>query len=434
MQVVTERLPNAVAKISVTIDQDEVTRAMDQAFKRVVTRYNVPGFRRGKVPRPIFERMVGVDVIWQQAAEDLVDGRYEYALMESGVQPVAKPNIQIGSSGINADEPFSFVIEVEAKPEIDLGEYRDLLTEELKVAELTDERLETEMAQLARSQAQLVPADDEPVAMDNQVVVDLKGYLEEPEEDDDGLFAEDEDYTVQIGSGTTVEGLDEKLVGLKVGEPTTIRLTYPEDHPDVDLAGKPVRFEVTVKQNKRLEVPTLDDDLAKAWEYESLEALRQEVQNRLQESLQAEAKDARVQGILGKLKERVTFELPAPLVQQAIAGRLQEVQNSLARMDITLEQYLETRKIGQQNLEEELRPQAEELVRDQLILEAVAKREGLSVSDEEVLAAIQPMAELYRQPLANVVELFRQEGEFERLRSTLLTRKASEFLATTVTN
>lgn len=429
MQVVTERLPNAVAKISVTIDHDEVVKAMDRAFRRVVSQYNVPGFRRGKVPRHIFERMVGRHVIWNAAAEELVDSRYTGALSEAGIEPVAEPNIQI-ESAIGEEDLFSFVIEVEAKPTIDLEDYSQYRTEPLPVTEVTDERLAAEMEAVAKSQGQLVPADDEPVAMGNQVVLDLKGYLEEPDEDDDGLFAEDEDYTVQIGSGATVEGLEDQLVGLKVGEPATCRLTYPEEHPDVDLAGKPVRFEITVKQNKRLDVPAIDDELAKTLNFESLEDLRQEVSSRLAEQLAIGAKEERIRFILGKLKEHVEFDVPSKLVDMAVRQRLQEVQNSLARMDITIEQYLETRQMTLQALEEELREPAVETVKDQLILEAVAKREGFTATDEEVMAAIQMVANVYRQPLANVVQLFRQQGEYEQVRGTLISGKARDFLAT----
>jgi len=434
MQVVTERLPNAVAKISVTVDQTEVTQAMDRAFKRVVAKYNVPGFRRGKVPRPIFERMVGVGVIWEAAAKELVDVRYPIALKMAGVEPLAQPQIDIESQGIEPDEPFRFVIAVETKPEIDLGDYHDLLTSELIIPEVTPERLEEEMVQVARSQAQLVPADDEPVASGNQVVLALKGYLEEPDEDDEdlGLFAEDDDYTVQVGSGTTVEGLEDQLIGLKVGEPATIHLTYPAEHPDVDLRGKPVRFEVTVTQNKRLDIPSIDDELAKALEFDSLEALRAEVAARLADQLEAQAKDERLQQILGKLKERVSFDLPEKLVEEAVSQRVAEVQNSLARMEITFDQYLESRQIDRSELEAELRPQAEMVVRDRLILETVAQREGLSVTDEEMVVPIRQLAQIYRQTLENMAQLLHQQGDFEKMRSELLAHKAGEFLASTV--
>jgi len=434
MQVVTERLPNAVAKISVTVDKTEVTRAMDRAFKRVVTQYNVPGFRRGKVPRSIFERLVGVEVIWQEAAKSIVDDQYALAINEARVEPLTDPDINVESNGLDGDEPFRFVIQVETKPDFELGDIATLLTEPLVVPELTQARLDEEMALLARSQAQLVPADDEPVASGNQVGLALKGYLSEPDEDDEdgGLFAEDDDYTVQIGSRTAVEGLEDQLIGMSVGEAKTIELTYPADHPDVDLAGKPVRFEVTVNQNKRLEIPALDDELAKALERDSLEALREEVRTRLAEVLQAEVNEERARKILGKLNERVNFDLPEKLVKVAIGQRLQEVQNSLARMDITLDQYLETRQIDQSVLETELRPQAEQTVKEQLILETVARQVGLTVSDDEVVVGIRPLAELYRQPLANVVQLFHQQGDFERMRSQLLLQKATQFLATTV--
>lgn len=431
MQVLTERLPDAVARVSVTVDQSEVVGAMDKAFKRVVGRYNVPGFRRGKVPRPIFERMVGQQVILEAAAEDLIQERFPTALAEAGIRPVTEPKISIET--LSVDTPLKFVIEVEAKPEIEVGDVSDLLKDPLTIPEVTEERIEEELKSLAQAQAQLVPADEEPVEDGNQVVLKIRGYLEDESAGEEvEPFVEDDDYTVRVGSGTAVEGLETQLIGLKAGEPATIRLTYPEEHPDRDLAGKPVRFEVTVLENKRPDVPLIDDELAKAFNFDSLPELREEVGKRLAERLEKQAKDERYRAILGKLKERVGVDIPSALVNDAIHRLLQDVETSLARMDITLEQYLETRQMDMGALHEDLRPQAEDQVKEELILEAVAKAQGIQVEDEEVIESLQQVAALYRQPLTNVIQLFRQQGEFERVRERLAAEKAVDYLASTV--
>ncbi len=433
MQVVAERLPDSVAKISVTIDHDEVMRASDQAFQRVVMKYNVRGFRRGKVPRHIFERLVGVEVIFQAMTEDLVDRYYRPALQQSGVDPVADPKLQVESLGMGEGEPFSFVIEVEAKPAIEFGDYSDLLTEPLVVPEFSEQEMEEAMQAVARSVGQLVPADEEPVAYGNQIVLDLKGYLEDgdgnPQEEP---FVEDEDYTVIVGDGTTVEGLDQKLVGLRLGEPTTVRLIYPESHPSVELAGKPVRFLVTVKENKRVDVPAIDEDLAGMLEYESLADLRRAVAERLAQSLEEQAKEERFRRILGKLKERVSFEVPKKLIETALRQRVQELAANFVSMNLSLEDYMDSAQRDQASLEAEIRPQAEELVREQLILEAIAKLEGLTVEDNEVMEFIQLMAARSRQPADQLLRAMQENGEIQQIRDNMLSGKVAAYLATRV--
>ncbi len=433
MQVVAERLPNAVAKISVTIDHDEVVRASDVAFQRVVTKYNVAGFRRGKVPRYIFERMVGVDVIFQAAAEDLVKRYYPGALQETGVEPVADPDIRVESLGMAEDEPFRFVVEVEAKPAIEFGDYSDLLKEPLTIPEFSAQQLEEAMQDVAQSAGQLVPADEEPVAKGDQVVLDIKGHLEDSDgSPDEECFVEDEDYTVVVGDGTMVEGLDEHLIGLRVGEPARFRVVYPEAHPDVEVAGKPVWFEVTVKENKRVEVPPIDDDLAKALEYDSLESLRQVVAERLAASLEEQAKEERFRRILGKLKERVTFEVPKKLIDLGLRQQMQELAANFARMNVTLEDYMERTQIDQASLEAELRPQVEELVREKLILQAIARREGLTVDDDEVMESVRQVATLSHQSVGQVLRTVQENGELQQIRDNMLAGKAAAYLATKV--
>ncbi|MCL5971048.1 MAG: trigger factor, partial [Firmicutes bacterium] len=200
MQVALERLPNSVAKVSVTIDPAEMSVAMDKAFRSVVSKYNIPGFRRGKVPRPIFERYVGREVLLREAADKLVKTRYTEAVLQAAIEPVAEPSIKVVT--LEDGSPFQFDIEVETKPIIELGDYHDLLTIPLTVREVTDEDIEQELQSVARSQAQLIPADDEPVSMGNHIIVKLKGFLEGDESEEP--FVEDEAYAIEMGSGTVV--------------------------------------------------------------------------------------------------------------------------------------------------------------------------------------------------------------------------------------
>lgn len=429
MDVALERLPHAVAKVSVTIEPADVTKAMDRAFKTVAGRYNIPGFRRGKAPRKIFERYVGRGVLLQEAAQQLVDRHYSEALITAAVEPVGEPHINIVT--LDEDKPFQFDIEVESKPAIEIGALDDLLKEPLSVSEASEEDLEKEFQALAKSQAQLVPVDNEPVSMGDHVVLKLQGFLADNEEGEDP-FVEDDAYAVEIGSGLAVEGLETQLIGLQADEPQTIRLTYPENHPDVALQGKDVRFEVTVTDIKRPDIPAIDEDLAITLGYESEEDLRDTVTERLKERLLKQAKDDRLAKILGKLKERTSFEVPSALVEQAIHNQMHELDNMLRRMGADVEEYIESRQISLENLHEEMRPQAEERVKEELLLESVAKSQGIEVSDDDVIETIVPMAELYRQPLDQLVQLFRQRGEFEALRGNLVVSKASDYLSTTV--
>lgn len=430
MEVALQRLPRAVAKVTVTIAPEDVKQEMDRAFRSVVGRYNIPGFRRGKVPRPIFERYVGRGVLLQEAAEKIVEKRYADALKQAEIDAIGEPRINIVS--LEDGEPFQFDIEVESKPQIDLGDYQDLLKTPLGTRQIEESEVAEELQKLAKGQAQLVPVDEGEVAMGDHVVASLKGFLDDEESQDEEPFVDEEEYAVEVGSGTMVEGLETQLVGLAVGQPVTLRLAYPAEHPDVSLAGKNVRFDVTIQEIKRPDMPSINDDLAKTLGYESEKDLREHVANSLEHRIADQLKQERVTEILGKLKERVTFDLPEVMVDRVIHSQLGELENTLQRMGADVEEYLASRQISGEALHEEFRPQAEERVKDELLMEAVALDQGLTVSDDEVMESLRPLAEAYKQPVSAIASLFRQRGEFEGIRHSLLLGKASDYLATTV--
>ncbi len=429
MDVALERLPNAVAKVSVTISADDVRKAMDQAFKTVVTRYNIPGFRKGKAPRKIFEMYVGRGVLLQEAAQQLVDQHYGEALRQAAVEPVGQPRIDI--TNLSEDEPFQFAIEVESKPAITVGPLDELLQEPLSVPEPTEEQIQKELEQLAKTQAELVPVEDEPVQMGDIVTLQLKGYLDEEGEEAEP-FAEDDEYRLEVGSGVAVEGLETQLIGLKRLEPTTIRLTYPDSHPDVQLAGKPARFEVTVTEIKRPNIPAINDDLAKTLGFENEQELRTSAANRVKARLEVEAKNDRLAKILGKLKEQLSFELPPSLVHYQIHRQLEELDGMLRQMGATLEDYLESRQMSQEALEVEMRPQAEERVKEQLILEAIARENNVSLSDQDIVGAVKPLADMNQTPLEDMLRILQQRGNLGEIARDIWLAKAGSFLANTV--
>lgn len=423
MQVEVERLPNSRARLTVTVPVEDVTAAMDKAFKTLVKRYDIPGFRRGKAPRAVFERYAGKEMLLREASEQLVEQTYPEALSQSGLVAVDRPTVDI--TGLGLGEPMTFTAEVQVKPDIDLGNYQELLNEPLQVPEVTDELLDEELNRVADSEAHLVAASEEdPVEAGSRVVLDLKGVKEGETEP----FVEAPDYSLELGRGSTVEGLEAQLVGLHLNEHATLRFTYPEDYPDPTLQRQPVVFEVTVKEHKKKEIPPIDDELAVAKGKADLQELRESLTNSVRERLEREAKEARLQGILGRLKETVVFEVPDALVGRAISRQLQDLEHNLSHLGADLQQYLDSRGITIEALAEEMRPGAVERVKDQLLLEALANREGLTVSDEEVLEAVRSVADAYQRPISTLVENLKVSGDFEAVRDNLLMDKAAEFV------
>jgi trigger factor len=423
MEVSVERLPEARARLTVTIPPDDVTRAMDRAFKRMVTRYEIPGFRRGKAPRPVFERYVGRATLLREAAEQLVEDRYPLAVAEAGVKPVARPDLRIDT--LDETGPLVFTAEMAVKPVLELGEYRDLFDEPLVIPEVTEEALEQELRRTAEAEAQLVVAEpDDPVVAGSRVVLAIRGVRE----GEDEPFVDAEEYPVEVGSGSTLEGLEMQLIGLTLNQRATLTVTYPADYPDPQLAGRPVEFEVMVKEHKRRDVPPVDDELARTRGLGDLQELRESLTNSLRERYEREAKEARLRAILDRLRERVAVEVPAPLVDHQVDHQMQDLHHTLTHLGADLDQYLASRGMTLEALAAEMRPGATERVKDELLLEAIAEAEGLTVSDDEVVAAVQTVADAYERPIHALVENLKVSGEFETVRGNLLVDKAAQLV------
>ncbi len=423
MEVEVERLPEARARVRVTVPQEDVTRAMDGAFKRLAKRYNIPGFRPGRAPRPVFERYVGRETLLRDAAEHLVEDRYPDAIQQAGVKPIARPDVQIDE--LDENGPLVFTAEMPVKPELALGDYRSALAEPFSVPEITEEGVDAELRRVSEEEAQLVVASEEdPVEAGSRLVIKIRGTREGEEEP----FADADDYPVTIGSGTTLEGLEMQLIGLHLNEEATVTLTYPPEYPDPSLAGQRVQFEVKIKEHKRRDVPPVDEELARARGFETVQDLRDDLTKSLGERLEREAREQRLAAILARLRESIAVEVPEPMVTHQLDHQLQDLHHTLTHLGVDLDQYLGGRKLTLEGLLEEMRPGAVQRVQDELILEAIAEAEGLEVSDEEVVAAVKSVAEAYERPVNSLVENLKVSGEFETVRGNLLVDKAAQMI------
>ncbi len=418
LAVQVDRLPKAMVRLTVSVPAAEMGPAMGQAFRKLVARYNIPGFRRGKAPRHVFERFVGTGPLVEEAARILIEKFYPQALEQADVVPAQDPRLQITEAGV--DEPLVFTAEMGVMPTVELGDYRQWLDAPPDVPEVTEELLAEERRQVAMRHAEWVVASEEdPIEAGSRVVVDLVGRLE----DDPEPFVDAEDHVIEVGQGATLEPLEAQLIGGHLGENLTARFSYPPDYPDASLAGQPAIFEVKIKEHKRRVIPEIDDELARAEGVDSLEELDARLETTVAERLEHEAKQKRLAELLGKLKEAAPFEIPEALTQHELVHRVSDMQRTLGQLGADLDQYLRARALTLPALLEELRPAAEDRIRDDLLVHALAKAENITVTDEELEAYVAQQVGDDPKQVAEALAAMRKSDDIEAARESLLMDK-----------
>lgn len=420
LAVQVDRLPKAMVRLTVSVPASEMGPAMQQAFRKLVARYNIPGFRRGKAPRHVFERFVGTGPLVEEAARILIDKFYPQALEQADVIPAQEPRLQITAAGV--DEPLVFTAEMGVMPTVELGNYRQWIDAPPEVPAVTDERLDEERRQIATRHAEWVVAGEEdPIEAGSRVVVDLQGRVDLEEESEP--FVEAEDHVIEVGQGATLEPLEAQLIGGHLGEDLTVRFNYPPDYPDASLAGQPAIFQVKIKEHKRRVVPAFDEELAHAEGLDTLDELEEKVQKSVAERLEQEAKQQRLTDLLAKLKESAPFEIPEALTQHELVHRVSDMQRTLEQLGADLDQYLRARAMTLPALLEELRPAAEDRIRDDVLLHALAKAEGLIVTDEELQAYVAKQLADNPAQVAEALAAMKKSGDLEAARESLLMEK-----------
>ncbi|PLS01332.1 trigger factor [Neobacillus cucumis] len=415
-----EKLEGNRGVLTVEVSADEVNKGLDAAFQKVVKQVNVPGFRKGKMPRGMFEKRFGVEALYQDALDILLPEAYGNAIDETGIEPIDRPDIDIEQ--MEKGKELIFKATVQVKPEVKLGEYKGLEVEELDIA-VTDEDVANELKTMQERQAELVVKEDAAAENGDTVVIDFEGFV-------DGEAFEGgkaENHSLELGSGSFIPGFEEQLVGVKAGESKDVEVTFPEEYHAAELAGKPAVFKVTVHEIKGKELPVLDDEFAKDVddEVDTLDALKEKIKTRLEDSKKHEAEHHLRDTVVEKAAENAEVEIPEVMVTTEVNRMLQEFEQRLQMQGMNLELYFQFSGQDENALREQMKEDAVKRVKVNLTLEAIAKAENLEVTEEDVNAELEKMAGMYNMPVDAIQQAL---GGVEGIKGDLKLQKAVNFL------
>lgn len=418
-----EKTEANVGVLEIEVGEDAVGRALDQAFRKVVAKVNVPGFRKGKVPRKIFEARFGVESLYQDALDILLPEAYSGAVIEAQLDPVDRPSIDIVQMEVG--KPLLFKATVTVKPEVTLGEYKGVTYED-KSFDVTDEQVEEELDRIRKSHAELHVLEDGVAETGDLLVIDFVGSV------DGEVFegGEAENYQLELGSGTFVGGFEDQLVGVASGEDREVVITFPESYHVKSLANKEAHFQVHVHDIKRKRLPELDDEFAKdISEFETFEAYRENVLEGLKHRAEHEHEHYVQEAILNQVVDNATVDIPAVMIETEIDGEVKQFENRLQQQGIPLDAYQEFTGTTTSELRDQFRVEAERRVRTSLVLEAVAKAEALTVTDEELDLELQKVADSARLDFDRVKALMSaRDPGFSAMRDEILSHKTVDFL------
>ncbi|EGY1197423.1 trigger factor [Listeria monocytogenes] len=420
MSVKWEKQEGNVGKLTFEIEQEKVKEGLDRAFVKVRKTLNVPGFRKGKVPRQIFNQRFGEEALFQDALDILLPEVYSAAIDEAGIDPVDTPQVNIES--MEKGETWVLTAEVTVKPEVKLGDYKGLEVEK-RETELTTEELEAELKQLQERQAELVVKEDAPAENGDTVILDFEGFK-------DGVAFEGgqaENHSLELGSGQFIPGFEEKLVGLKAGDEADIELTFPEEYHAEDLAGQPVVFKVKLHEIKTKEVPALDDELAKDIdeEVETLDESKEKISKRLQEAKEESVAQAKQEEVIAKAVENAEVDIPHAMVHHEADHLMNHFAQDLQAQGLTPELYYQFTGQTEEAMHAQMEKDAEKRVKMNLVLEAIAEAENIEPTEEAIDEEISTLAEKYGMEKDAVRAAL---GDMSELKSDLKIRKAIDVL------
>lgn len=416
--------------LTVETDEQSVQDALDQAFKKVVKQVNVPGFRKGKVPRSIFEKRFGVEVLYQDALDILLPKAYEEAVEETGIVPVDRPEIDIEQ--LEKGKTLIFKATVTVKPEVELGEYKGL---EVEVDEeefsVKSEDVDKELERMQKQQGQLEPVEEGTVENGDRVIIDFEGFV-------DGEAFEGgkaEQYTLEVGSGSFIPGFEDQLIGMKAGEEKEIEVTFPEEYHVDELKGKPATFKVKLHEIKRMNLPELDDEFAQdVSEFDTLDELKADIEKNLKEKAEKEKENHIRNELVEKATQNATVEIPEVMVENETENMLRQFEQRLMYQGLNLETYSQFTGQDQDALKDQFKEDAEKRVRADLVLEAIAKEENIDATDEEIEEEIKQMAQETGREADEVRRILESQGALDSVKDQLRMKKTIDLLVSNSKN
>lgn len=421
MSLQLDKLENNMAKLTIEVPAEELESAIEKAYQKNKGKISVPGFRKGKVPRQMIEKMYGKEVFYEDAANILIPTAYENAVNECEEEIVSSPKIEV--TQIEAGKPFVFTAEVALKPEVKLGKYKGVKVEKTE-AEVTDEEVAEALEKERESNARTITVEDRAVKDNDMTVIDFEGFV-------DGVAFEGgkgENYPLTIGSGAFIPGFEEQLIGAEIGKEMEVKVTFPEEYHAEELKGKEAVFKCTVKEIKEKELPELDDEFAsEVSEFDTLAEYKEDIKKKLAEKKESEAKNKKEEAVIDAIITDSEMDIPEAMLETQQRQMVDEFAQRLQMQGLSLEQYFQFTGLNPQMMLEQVKPQAEKRIKSRLVLEAVAEAEKFEVTDEELEKEFARMGEIYQLEVEKVKEML-DEYHKEQIKKDLAIQKAVEFV------
>ena len=421
MSFKVEELGKNMVKLTIEVAAEEFEKAMETAYQKNKNKLSVQGFRKGKAPRSVVEKMYGPGVFYEDAANEVIPDAYEKAAVESGLDIVSRPEIDLVQ--VEKGKEFIFTAEVAVKPEVTLGEYKGVEVEKTEVT-VTEEEVDAELNRVREQNARILTVDDRPVADGDETVIDFEGFV------DGTPFAggKGEDYRLVIGSHSFIDTFEEQLIGKNIGDEVDVIVTFPTEYHAAELAGKPALFKVKIKAITAKELPELDDEFAvDVSEFDTLAEYKEDIKKNLLEKKEKEAKTVKEDAVVDKIIESSTMEIPDAMVDSQTRQMAEEYAQRLQMQGLSLEQYFKFTGMNANSFMETLKPQALKRIQCRLVLEAIAKAENIAVSDEELDKEFDVMAQSYRMEKDKLIELV-GEKEKEQIKMDVAVQKAVDLV------
>lgn len=422
MNTKVEKIENNVVKVEVSVPVEKFQGALKKAYQKNAKKFNIPGFRKGKAPMHIIEQYYGEGVFFEDAVEFVINETYPQAVKESGISPVDYPKVDIVQIG--KDTEFIYTAEVIVKPEVKLGEYKGLEVKKVEYT-VTDEEVNAELETMREKNARIISKEDGAVENGDIAVIDFEGFI-------DGVAFEGgkgENYDLTIGSASFIPGFEEQLIGIKAGEEKDVNVSFPEDYHAEELKGKPALFKVTVKEIKYKELPELDDEFAKdVSEFDTIDEMKADLRKKLEESSSLRAKNEYEEEVIKKAVEVSEVEIPEAMIEREIDYMVKDLDYRLRYQGLTIDKYVELMGITMDKIREDFKEVASTRVKTNLTLEAIAKAENMTASEEEIDAKADEMAKRYgMEDTAKVKETI-LKNQKEIIEEEIVNNKVIEFL------
>ena len=422
MSVQVEKLEKNMAKLTVEVPAENVEKAIQGAYNKMKKSINIPGFRKGKAPRQLIEKMYGKEVFYNDAIDAMLPSAYSDAVEECGEEIVSHPQIDVVQ--IESGKPFVFTATVAVKPAVELGEYKGIQVEKAPI-EVKDEEIEAQITKEREANSSTVTVDDRAVAQGDIVTLDFEGFV-------DGVAFEGgkgENYDLTIGSNTFIPGFEDQLVGAEIGKELDVNVTFPEEYGAKELAGKAAVFKCKVNGIKVKELPAVDDEFAQeVSEFDTLDEYKADIKAKLLKEKEDEAARAKEDAVIGKIIEGAKMEIPDAMVEYQTRQMLDEFAQRIQSQGISLDQYFQFTGLTEEKYMEEMKPRALQNIQSRLVLEAVAQAENLVAEEADIEEEIKKMADMYKMEADKIKELL-GERQMEEMKKDIAVQKAAKLVA-----